>query len=83
MNFDLRVAVGWMFLLLGLLLVFFGYASKDNPALWVKSLGINADLWWGLVLAAFGLTMLALGKQAEKGREQGVGIREQRGKRKR
>jgi hypothetical protein len=66
MNFDLRVAVGWMFTLLGLLLGFFGYASKDNPALWVKSLGIDVDLWWGLVLAAFGLTMLALGKRAQK-----------------
>jgi hypothetical protein len=83
MNFDLRVAVGWMFLLIGLLLGFFGYASKDNPALWVKSLGIDADLWWGPVLTVFGLTMLALGKQAEKGREQGIGIREQQGKRKR
>jgi hypothetical protein len=83
MNFDLRVAVGWMFLLIGMLLGFFGFASKDNPALWVKSLGIDVDLWWGLALAAFGLTMLALGKRAEKDREQGIGIREQRGKRKR
>lgn len=83
MNFDLRVAVGWMFLLLGLLLVFFGYASKDNPALWVKSLGIDVDLWWGMVLTVFGLTMLALGKQAEKDREQGIAIKEQRGRRKR
>ncbi|MDR3726919.1 MAG: hypothetical protein P4K86_07765 [Terracidiphilus sp.] len=66
MNFDVRIAVGWMFLLIGLLLGFFGYASKDNPALWVPSLGIDVDLWWGLVLAAFGLTMLALGKRAEK-----------------
>lgn len=66
MSFDVRVAVGWMFLLIGLLLGFFGYASKDNPALWVKSLGIDVDLWWGLVLTAFGLTMLALGKRAEK-----------------
>jgi hypothetical protein len=39
MNFDLRVAVGWMFLLIGLLLGFFGFASKDNPALWLHSLG--------------------------------------------
>jgi uncharacterized protein YaeQ len=66
MNFDLRVAVGWMFLLIGLLLGFFGFASKDNPALWLHSLGIDVDLWWGLVLAVFGLTMLALGKQAQK-----------------
>jgi len=65
MNFDLRVAVGWMFLLLGLLLGFFGYASKDNPALWVHSLDIDVDLWWGLVLAVFGLTTMALGKQAQ------------------
>jgi hypothetical protein len=72
MNFDLRVAVGWMFLLLGLLLGFFGYASKDNPALWVPSLGIDVDLWWGLVLAAFGLTMLALGKQAQNHSEKAL-----------
>jgi uncharacterized protein YaeQ len=65
MSFDLRVALGWMFLLTGLFLGFFGFASKDNPSLWVKSLGMDVDLWWGLVLAVFGLAMLAAGKRAQ------------------
>jgi len=32
-----------------------------------KSLGINVNLWWGLVLLAFGLVMLWLAFRAHRG----------------
>ena len=31
-----------------------------------KSLGINANLWWGLVLLAFGLIMFTMGRRTQK-----------------
>jgi len=52
-----------MFSAFGALLVIFGLVSDE--ALYQRSLGINVNLWWGLVLLAFGLAMLAL---AWKGR---------------
>lgn len=56
MNLDLRLPIGLMFSILGALLSLFGLMSDD--AIYTRSLGINVNLWWGLVLLVFGLTML-------------------------
>jgi hypothetical protein len=63
MNLDLRLPMGLMFTLTGTILMAFGLATRDNTALYVKSLGIDANLWWGLVLLVFGITMLVLGRR--------------------
>ena len=63
MQLDLRLPMGLMFSAFGALLTTFGLVSDE--ALYQRSLGINVNLWWGLVLLAFGLAMLAL---ARKGR---------------
>jgi hypothetical protein len=55
-----------MFTLTGLILTLFGLKTNGNEALYARCLGINANLWWGLVLLAFGLTMLALGRRGQK-----------------
>jgi hypothetical protein len=56
MSLDLRVPIGLLFTLLGLVLAGFGLAS--DPAIYQASLGINVNLWWGLVLIVFGAAML-------------------------
>ena len=58
MNFDLRYPVGFMFTLYGLILT--GVGLFGGAELYQKSLGINMNLWWGLVMLLFGLTMLLL-----------------------
>jgi hypothetical protein len=58
MKLDLRLPIGLMFSIIGALLTVFGLAS--DPAIYQRSLGINVNLWWGLVLVAFGLVMLWL-----------------------
>jgi hypothetical protein len=45
-----------LFAALGALLIVYGLVS--DPAIYQASLGINVNLWWGLVLAGFGLIML-------------------------
>jgi hypothetical protein len=57
-----------MFSLLGAILSAFGLATNGNEKLYARSLGINANLWWGLVLLAFGLTMFIFGKRGRSGR---------------
>ena len=56
MKLDLRLPIGLMFSIIGVLLAVFGFAS--DPAIYQRSLGINVNLWWGLVLVVFGLVML-------------------------
>jgi hypothetical protein len=66
MSLDLRIPMGLMFTLTGLILTTFGFATRTNVDLYAKSLGINANLWWGLVLLVFGLTMFLLGQRSQR-----------------
>ena len=59
MNFDLRLPIGIMFSLFGLILVIFG-AVSDKAIYEAHSLGININLLWGAVLLVFGAAMLFL-----------------------
>ena len=62
MRLDLRLPIGLMFAIFGAMLVVFGIVS--DPAIYARSLGINVNLWWGLVLLAFGFVMLILAIRA-------------------
>jgi hypothetical protein len=62
MNLDLRLPMGLMFTCFGALLTAFGLVS--DTAIYERSLGINVNLWWGIVLLAFGLIMLGFALRA-------------------
>jgi putative Mn2+ efflux pump MntP len=66
MKMDLRLPIGLMFGAFGAMLTAFGLVS--DRAIYQRSLGINVNLWWGLVLLAFGLVMLYFGIRAERRR---------------
>ena len=55
MSLDLRLPIGLLFLLLGALLGVYGLVS--DPAIYEVSLGVNVNLWWGLVMLLFGAVM--------------------------
>lgn len=59
---DLRIPIGGMFAIFGVVLIVYGLAS--DKAIYERSLGINVNLWWGLVLLVFGFTMLWLAYRA-------------------
>jgi hypothetical protein len=65
MSLDLRIPMGLMFTLVGMILVAFGISTRGS-AIYAASLGINANLWWGIVLLIFGLTMLLLGRRSQQ-----------------
>jgi hypothetical protein len=58
MKLDLRLPIGLMFTIFGVLLTGFGLVSDE--AIYGRSLGVNVNLWWGLVLLVFGGAMLGL-----------------------
>jgi hypothetical protein len=63
---DLRLPVGTLFALLGLLLTVYGAATLGQPG--TQPTGVPINLIWGLVLVAFGLWMLLLARRARRAR---------------
>lgn len=61
MNLDIRLPIGILFTVVGLLLAGYGFAS--DPAIYQRSLGYNVNIDWGVILLAFGLIMLLLGRR--------------------
>ncbi len=55
---DIRLPIGGLFTVLGLILTGYGLATVDDSLLYAPSFSINVNLWWGLVLLAFGLGLL-------------------------
>ncbi|MBV9672019.1 MAG: hypothetical protein JO076_04245 [Verrucomicrobia bacterium] len=55
MNVDLRYPLGFLFMVFGVILTLFGLFS--DQAMNARSLSINVNLWWGLLMLLFGLLM--------------------------
>ena len=66
MGLDLRWPIGLMFSLIGALLVICGLVTSSNTEMYARSLGININLYWGLLLLVFGGTMLTLAWKGQK-----------------
>lgn len=65
MNLDVRLPIGLMFTLFGVVLA--GYGLVGDPKIYVdRSLGLNINLYWGLVLLVFGAVMLLLVARSRK-----------------
>ena len=71
---DARIAVGMFFALTGTILSAFGLSTRDRMEMYAKSLGIDANLWWGLALLAFGILMLAFGRRGQARMEKGQAV---------
>ncbi|HEX8691642.1 MAG TPA: hypothetical protein VF746_04430 [Longimicrobium sp.] len=61
MNLDIRLPIGGLFALLGLLLTLYGLFSDRD--VYQRSLGHNINLSWGLAVLAFGALFLFLGRR--------------------
>jgi multisubunit Na+/H+ antiporter MnhG subunit len=62
MGLDLRLPIGLIFTLFGVLLTAVGLFS--NTDMYERSLGININLWWGIVLLAVGLVFIFLERRS-------------------
>jgi len=60
MGLDIRWPIGLMFSLVGLLLTIFGFATKGDTEMYQRSLDININLIWGIILLLFGGFMLVM-----------------------
>jgi hypothetical protein len=55
---DIRLPIGGLFTVLGVILAGYGLATGDDPSLYLRSLRVNVNLWWGMVMLAFGVGLL-------------------------
>ena len=60
MEVDIRLPIGFMFSILGLILLIFGLLTYGDPMLYQRSLDINVNIWSGLMMLIFGGFMLLM-----------------------
>ncbi|HLI04642.1 MAG TPA: hypothetical protein VKU93_10250 [Terracidiphilus sp.] len=70
MNLDPRIPIGMMLSMAGAVITAFGLATRDRPELYARSLGIDANLWWGAVVLIAGIVVLAMGRRGQAKIEQ-------------
>ena len=61
MGLDIRIPLGLIFLLIGGLMSIYGLVTRNAADIYEKSMGINLNLTWGLVMFAFGVIMFLIG----------------------
>jgi len=62
MGLDIRVPLGLIFLITGGLMSVYGLFTR-NSAIYERSMGVNLNLWWGLIMLVFGAVMFYFGRQ--------------------
>ena len=63
---DIRIPIGGLFVVLGLVLAGYGVATNADAAQYERSMSVNINLWWGLVMLVFGGLMLLLARGARR-----------------
>jgi hypothetical protein len=66
MNFDLRLPIGIMFSVFGVIITGYGLMTSGSSIYADHSLGMNINLGWGLVLLVFGVAMLFFALKGRK-----------------
>ncbi len=55
---DIRIPIGLMFSIVGVLITGFGLYTNSNTLMYQKSLGINVNIIMGIIMLVFGGIML-------------------------
>jgi multisubunit Na+/H+ antiporter MnhG subunit len=63
MGLDIRIPLGLIFLFIGGLMSVYGFFTRTSPDIYAKSMGINLNLTWGLIMFFFGLVMYLVGRR--------------------
>ncbi len=63
---DVRIPLGGLFAIVGALLVVFGLATGGDAAIYIRSLGINLNLWLVLVMLVFVVVILLVARRGTR-----------------
>jgi multisubunit Na+/H+ antiporter MnhG subunit len=64
MSLDLRIPLGLLFLIVGVLLSIYGLVTRGSE-IYLRSAGMDINLIWGVVMLVFGLAMFLLGRYSD------------------
>jgi hypothetical protein len=67
MGLDIRWPIGLMFSLIGVIMAVYGLMTGSDAEMYKRSLDMNINLIWGVLLLAFGLFMIVSAKIGAKG----------------
>lgn len=70
MGLDIKIPIGLLFTILGVLLTIYGLTTIGETDLYARSLNININLWTGLTMVVIGAFMLATAKWKKKPEEE-------------
>jgi len=62
MGLDIRIPLGLIFLIIGGIMTVFGLMTRHSD-IYQRSLDVNLNLGWGLIMFLFGLTMYLIGRR--------------------
>ena len=63
---DIRIPIGFMFSVMGLIITGLGLFTLSDSAMYQKSLGINVNIIMGILMLIFGAAMLFLAYKKKK-----------------
>lgn len=63
---DIKIPIGLMFSVFGVILLVYGFFTRNDVELYQKSLSHNVNLWMGALMVVFGGVMLLLVKWKKK-----------------
>jgi hypothetical protein len=63
MIMDVRVPIGSLFTVLGVIVAIYGLATVGDTQEYARSLAVNVNLWWGIVMLIFGVALLGLARR--------------------
>ena len=58
MGLDIKIPIGLMFTIMGLILTILGLVTKGDTAMYEQAMGYNINLFSGIFMLAFGCFML-------------------------
>ncbi|MHC1704397.1 MAG: hypothetical protein AB9846_10855 [Tenuifilaceae bacterium] len=64
MGLDIRIPIGLMFSIFGLIISIYGLFTNSDAEMYAKSLSININLWMGLLMLVFGGLMLFFARKS-------------------
>lgn len=66
MGLDIKLPIGLMFAIIGLMLTIYGLVTASNAEMYTRSLNVNINLWIGAAMLVFGVIMLMFAKRPKK-----------------
>lgn len=73
MGLDIRIPLGLIFMITGGLMTVWGIVTRHSD-IYDRSMGVNMNLWWGLIMLIFGIVMFVVGRR-QKWQDDPVGPR--------